>query len=103
MANNKDNKTKIETVRWIWLDFWIDENLIKSKKKKTVLDLTDNELWNENFIEKADILKFNKSFKVGNYSNKNSSGVIGKMQIEIEWIPIQDEKSFWKELHHYFK
>lgn len=103
MANNKDNNTKIETIRWIWSGFWIDENIIKGRNKKINLDITSNELWNEDFIEKLDISQFNKSFKVGNNNTKGTSDIIWKMQIEIEWIPIKDDKDFWKQLHHYFK
>ena len=43
---NKQKDTHIEITRLIWLDFWIDEKFIKSKKKKIFLDLTENEVWN---------------------------------------------------------
>jgi len=99
---NKQKNTHIEITRWIWLDFWIDENFIKSKKKKIFLDLTENEVWNETFVENSSIIDFNKSFKIANCRNKSTSTVISNMEIEIQWIPLKDEKDFWRRLNHFF-
>lgn len=99
---NKQKDIHIEITRWIWLDFWIDENFIKSKKKKIFLDLTENEVWNETFVENSSIIDFNKSFKIANCRNKSTSTVISNMEIEIQWIPLKDEKDFWRRLNHFF-
>ena len=99
---NKQKDTHIEIVRWIWLDFWFDEKFIKSKRKELSLSLTENEFGNEYFIENAAILNFNKSFKVINFSDNNASSIISNMEIEIQWLPLKDEKDFWRRLNHFF-
>jgi hypothetical protein len=66
------------------------------------LNLTENEIWNESFIENTWIIDFNKSFKIDNCSSKNTSTVISNMEIEIQWIPLKDEKDFWRRLTHFF-
>ncbi|NUJ97492.1 hypothetical protein HGA92_01740 [Candidatus Gracilibacteria bacterium] len=99
---NKQKDIHIEITRGIGLDFGIDENFIKSKKKKIFLDLTENEVGNETFVENSSIIDFNKSFKIANCRNKSTSTVISNMEIEIQGIPLKDEKDFGRRLNHFF-
>lgn len=50
------------------------------------------------FLDTLPIKRIEKSFKVKNYSEEVNNDIIKNMIIEIEWIELDDDKYFVKEL-----
>ena len=59
--------------------------------------------WIGEFMEKAPMTKVEKTFKVANYNKNINNSILRNLEIEIEWVPTDNDKEFWRELNHYFK
>ena len=69
----------------------------KRGDKKTLIETS----WDidSQFIDTLLLEKVVKTFKVKNYNKKIKSEVIKNMEVEVEWVPLDDEKVLVKELN----
>lgn len=59
--------------------------------------------WIGEFMDKAPITKVQKTFRVANYNKNIFNQILRNLEIEIEWVPSDNDKEFGRKLNHYFK
>jgi len=59
--------------------------------------------WLGEIMDTEPMSKVVKTFKVWNYNKGIINWVLRNLEIEIEWLPVENDLNFSKEMNHYFK
>lgn len=59
--------------------------------------------WIGEALDVTPMRKVTKSFKVKNYNKNIKNWILRNLEIEIEWVPSDNDKDFGRKLNHYFK
>lgn len=59
--------------------------------------------WLGEIMDTESMSKVVKTFKVWNYNKDITNWVLKNIEIEIEWLPVENDLNFSKEMNHYFK